>query len=82
MSGLAGLRSAAASVRRARLADYYGTVRSDLPAEVREGILAKVAGTSDAAILADRSCVGKHWFVMDFESRSVCPYCGWEMAPL
>lgn len=64
--------------RRQYLTVYFGT-RFDLPRPMRETILAKIADASDESVRTDAPCVGKHWFVMDFDGRNECPYCEWKL---
>ncbi len=72
------MTSAATVSKRDRLLDYFQN-RADLPASTRREIKAKIRAASNGTILADQPCVGKHWFVMDFDERNVCPYCDWKL---
>jgi hypothetical protein len=70
--------SAVEKKRQAKI-DYYFGDRTDLPIGMRRAIRAKIEQASDKSIATDQSCEGKHWFLMDFEARSTCPYCDWRL---
>lgn len=63
---------------REELTRYFGKTRTDLPRLQRDQILAKIASASQKSIDTDRTCVGKHWFIMSAtQGRETCPYCDW-----
>ncbi len=66
------------SMSRDELIAYFNG-RTDHPVATRKAITAKIRAASDESIRRDKPCEGKHWWLMDFDTRNVCPYCGWKL---
>lgn len=67
-----------ASQSRASVISYFDA-RKDHSREERDSIISKIEAASDKSIITEPTCMGKHWWYMDFDDRNTCPYCGWQL---